>query len=153
MAKQVTKTAPAVEEQEAVNNAAVDVIQETADIEIAEEIEPVEVVEEISEEFPAEDVIDTDLDSVENQSLEEEEVGDQDESKNEVNGDNIYQVTDSEEEPEFDPESKYDFSAEVLDEYLSSHKAEDKIIQQSVGGNFVSIRDHTIYVPLSIFIK
>ena len=153
MAKNAPKASPEVVDQEAVNNVAANVIHETADIEVPEEIEPVEIIEEISEETAAEDVIDTNLDSVENQSVGEEEIEDQHESKDETNGDDIHQVQDSEEPHEFDPEMKYNFSAEVLEDYLSSYKAEDKIIQESIGGNFVSNRDHSVYVPLSLFVK
>jgi hypothetical protein len=48
---------------------------------------------------------------------------------------------------------KYDFSAKRLEEYLLSAKPQDKIIQESQGGNFISNMDHTIYVPISLFIK
>jgi hypothetical protein len=48
---------------------------------------------------------------------------------------------------------KYSFSAEKLEEYLRSDKQQDKIIQESRGGNFVSITDHTVYVPISLFIE
>jgi hypothetical protein len=47
---------------------------------------------------------------------------------------------------------KYDFSAKRLEEYLLSAKPQDKIIQESQGGNFISNMD-TIYVPISLFIK
>jgi hypothetical protein len=47
---------------------------------------------------------------------------------------------------------KYDFSAKRLEEYLLSAKPQDKIIQESQG-NFISNMDHTIYVPISLFIK
>jgi hypothetical protein len=40
-----------------------------------------------------------------------------------------------------------------LEEYLLSAKPQDKIIQESQGGNFISNMDHTIYVPISLFIK
>jgi hypothetical protein len=36
-------------------------------------------------------------------------------------------------------ELKYDFSAKRLEEYLLSAKPQDKIIQESQGGNFISI--------------
>jgi hypothetical protein len=42
-------------------------------------------------------------------------------------------------------------SAKRLEEYLLSAKPQDKIIQESQGGNFISNMDHTIYV--SLFIK
>jgi hypothetical protein len=41
-------------------------------------------------------------------------------------------------------------SAKRLEEYLLSAKPQDKIIQESQGGNFISNMDHTIYVPISI---
>jgi hypothetical protein len=44
-------------------------------------------------------------------------------------------------------------SAKRLEEYLLSAKPQDKIIQESQGGNFISNMDHTIYVPISLFIK
>jgi hypothetical protein len=40
----------------------------------------------------------------------------------------------------------------VLKSILSA-KPQDKIIQESQGGNFISNMDHTIYVPISLFIK
>jgi hypothetical protein len=43
-------------------------------------------------------------------------------------------------------------SLKRLEEYLSA-KPQDKIIQESQGGNFISNMDHTIYVPISLFIK
>jgi hypothetical protein len=57
------------------------------------------------------------------------------------------------EEEEEALEGKYDFCPKKLEAYLNSVKQEDKIIQASVGGNFVSNRDFTVYVPLSLFIK
>jgi hypothetical protein len=42
--------------------------------------------------------------------------------------------------------------AKRLEEYLLSAKPQDKIIQESQGGNFISNMDHTIYVP-TLFIK
>jgi len=47
--------------------------------------------------------------------------------------------------------SKYNFSEEKLDAYLASSKEQDKIIQISRTGNFVSAKDHTIYVPITLF--
>jgi hypothetical protein len=49
------------------------------------------------------------------------------------------------------PEQKYNFSEEKLDAYLSSDKPQLKIQQLNRGGNFVSVEDHEIYVPLSLF--
>lgn len=51
------------------------------------------------------------------------------------------------------PESlpKYTFSEKVLDEYLASTKQEDRIVQESRGGNFVSNKTHVIYVPITLF--
>jgi hypothetical protein len=54
------------------------------------------------------------------------------------------------EDPGAELSGKYDFSLR-LEEYLLS--AKDKIIQESQGGNFISNMDHTIYVPISLFIK
>lgn len=51
------------------------------------------------------------------------------------------------------PEDTVFFSLSVLDEYLASHKAEDKIIQESKGGNFVSIHSKEIYIPLSLLVR
>jgi hypothetical protein len=150
MAKNAPKPSPEVVEQEAVNNVPVDVIQETADIEVPEEIEPVELVEEISEETAAEDVIDTDLAGIAEQGVIDEQAA---EDQQGSNNEDMEQVQDSEEPHDFDSEVKYKFSAEVLEEYLSSYKAEDKIVQESIGGNFVSNRDHSVYVPLSLFVK
>jgi hypothetical protein len=56
------------------------------------------------------------------------------------------------EDPGAELSGKYDFS-ERLEEYLLSAKPQDKIIQESQGGNFISNMDHTIYVPISLFIK
>ena len=50
------------------------------------------------------------------------------------------------------PKTDFKFNAEKLQSYLDSYKDEDKIIQESKGGNFVSNRDHTVYVPLALFI-
>jgi hypothetical protein len=57
------------------------------------------------------------------------------------------------EDPGAELSGKYDFSAKRLEEYLLSAKPQDKIIQESQGGNFISNMDHTIYVPISLFIK
>lgn len=46
---------------------------------------------------------------------------------------------------------KYNFSEEKLEAYLASQKDQDKIIQISRGGNFVSSKDHTVYVPITLF--
>lgn len=46
---------------------------------------------------------------------------------------------------------KYTFSEKVLDEYLASTKQEDRIVQESRGGNFVSNKTHVIYVPITLF--
>jgi hypothetical protein len=56
------------------------------------------------------------------------------------------------EDPGAELSGKYDFSKR-LEEYLLSAKPQDKIIQESQGGNFISNMDHTIYVPISLFIK
>jgi hypothetical protein len=174
MAKNAPKTAPAVVEQEAVNNITVNAAQGTPVIETVEEIvDSVEAVEEVVDsvdtveeiavpaETAAEEVVDTDTDRIAEQDAVNEAVTeDQQELNTDSNEEQINpetgeepQVEDSVEAEEVDPELKYDFSAKVLEEYLSSYKAEDKIIQQSLGGNFVSNRDHAVYVPLSLFIK
>ena len=63
-------------------------------------------------------------------------------------------------EPEDAEESPSEGTVEVvfctkqeLDEYLTSHKAEDKVVQESKGGNFVSIHSREIYIPLSLLTK
>lgn len=38
-----------------------------------------------------------------------------------------------------------------LEEYLSGFKDTDRIIQESRGGNFVSVNTREVYVPLSLF--
>jgi hypothetical protein len=77
---------------------------------------------------------------------EEMQVGDiQDESQDESQDEAMP------EDPGAELSGKYDFSAKRLEEYLLS--AKDKIIQESQGGNFISNMDHTIYVPISLFIK
>jgi hypothetical protein len=43
------------------------------------------------------------------------------------------------EDPGAELSGKYDFSAKRLEEYLLSAKPQDKIIQESQGGNFISI--------------
>lgn len=43
------------------------------------------------------------------------------------------------------------FSEEKLKAYLASYKEQDKVMQVSRGGNFVSTKDHTIYVPITLF--
>jgi hypothetical protein len=78
---------------------------------------------------------------------EEMQVGDiQDESQDESQDEAMP------EDPGAELSGKYDFSAKRLEEYLLSAKP-DKIIQESQGGNFISNMDHTIYVPISLFIK
>lgn len=42
---------------------------------------------------------------------------------------------------------------QALENYLTSHKAEDKVVQESKGGNFVSIHSREIYIPLSLLTK
>jgi hypothetical protein len=73
---------------------------------------------------------------------EEMQVGDiQDESQDESQDEAM---------PE-DPElsyQEYDFSAKRLEEYLLSAKPQDKIIQESQGGNFISNMDHTTFQSL-----
>lgn len=48
-------------------------------------------------------------------------------------------------------ESIYSFSVEKLEAYLASDKEQDKIVQESRGGNFVSSKDRVIYVPITLF--
>lgn len=50
-------------------------------------------------------------------------------------------------------DSKYTFSESVLNDYLESDKQDDRIVQESRLGNFVSNRTREIYVPLSLFLK
>jgi hypothetical protein len=55
------------------------------------------------------------------------------------------------EDPGAELSGKYDFSAKRLEEYLLSAKPQDKIknLKEVIYINM----DHTIYVPISLFIK
>jgi hypothetical protein len=71
---------------------------------------------------------------------EEMQVGDiQDESQDESQDEAMP------EDPGAELSGKYDFLLSVLKSI--SAKPQDKIIQESQGGNFISNMDHTIYVP------
>jgi hypothetical protein len=106
-----------------------------------------------------EDATDTETPEVEeaivNIPEEEEEVsaGDEVEEEGIQPGMEDSQDEDMPEDHEAEFEGKYDFSAKRLEEYLLSDKGQDKILQEFRGGNYISTTDHTIYVPLSLFIK
>jgi hypothetical protein len=56
------------------------------------------------------------------------------------------------EDPGAELSGKYDFSAKRLEEYLLSAKPQDKIIQESQGGNFISNGSYNLRSNL-LFIK
>lgn len=134
-AEHVVDTRPVVEEEEVFTDPAA-----MAPVDMSVEI-AAEAIENLPELTSAEEIIETpDL------VVEEETVG-EDFDKSEDNSQDL----DEETLVAAENEAIYTLSIERLEAYLASDKDQDRIIQESRGGNFISSMTHEIYVPLSLF--